>query len=73
MSKRTTRGDAKSSNVKATSSDAEVTKLDRRGYLKAAVAGIAGGTALSFPAIVKADSDRVWNLKLQSNWTGIGI
>ncbi len=51
------------------------TMLNRRDYLKTAVAGVAGGgvAALGFPAIVKAQSDRTWNLKLQSNWTGIGI
>lgn len=51
------------------------TVLNRRNALKTAVAGIAGGgaAALGMPAIVKAQSDRVWNLKLQSNWTGIGI
>jgi len=53
---------------------APASKLSRRNYLKAAVAGVAGGgAALGAPAIVKAQSDRVWNLKLQSNWTGIGI
>ena len=47
-------------------------KVSRRDYLKASAAGV-GGAALGFPAIVRADKDRVWKLKLQSNWTGIGI
>lgn len=73
MSKTTSKDCAQPNTVKTAPTDAEVTKLDRRGYLKAAAAGLAGGAALSMPSIVKADSDRVWDLKLQSNWTGIGI
>jgi len=46
-------------------------KVSRRDYLKASAAGV-GGVALGFPAVVRAQ-DQVWNLKLQSNWTGIGI
>ncbi|MCB1739222.1 MAG: TRAP transporter substrate-binding protein DctP [Gammaproteobacteria bacterium] len=46
--------------------------INRRDYLKTAAAG-AGGAALGFPAIVTAQDKKVWRLKLQSNWTGIGI
>lgn len=46
-------------------------KVSRRDYLKTGAAGV-GGAALGFPAIVRAQ-DKVWRLKLQSNWTGIGI
>ncbi|MCP5151497.1 MAG: TRAP transporter substrate-binding protein DctP [Ectothiorhodospiraceae bacterium] len=46
-------------------------KVSRRDYLKTGAAGV-GGAALGFPAIVRAQP-KVWNLKLQSNWTGIGI
>jgi len=45
--------------------------LSRRDYLKATAAGV-GGATLGFPAIVGAQN-KVWKLKLQSNWTGIGI
>lgn len=47
--------------------------LNRRDYLKTAgvVAG-AGAATLGFPAIAKAQN-KTWKLKLQSNWTGIGI
>lgn len=45
--------------------------LNRRSYLTAAVAG-AGAAALSMPMVAKAQN-RTWRLKLQSNWTGIGI
>ena len=48
--------------------------LSRRDYLKNAALGVAAGGAatLGFPAIAKAQN-KTWNLKLQSNWTGIGI
>jgi TRAP-type mannitol/chloroaromatic compound transport system substrate-binding protein len=48
--------------------------LNRRDYMKSAgvsVAG-AGAVALGLPAIARAQN-KVWQLKLQSNWTGIGI
>src|SRR3990170_1515188 len=45
--------------------------LNRRAYLKAAAVGVGAG-ALGFPAIAKAQNKN-WKLKLQSNWTGIGI
>lgn len=47
--------------------------LNRRSYLRssALVAG-AGAAALGMPAIAKAQN-KTWKLKLQSNWTGIGI
>lgn len=79
MSEEPTDGAGPSGHTTSNSSDAETasskTTLSRRSALKTAVAGVAGGgaAALGFPAIVKAQSDRVWNLKLQSNWTGIGI
>ena len=48
--------------------------LNRRDYLKTAAAGVAGvgATSLGMPAIAKAQN-KTWKLKLQSNWTGIGI
>jgi TRAP-type mannitol/chloroaromatic compound transport system substrate-binding protein len=46
-------------------------KVTRRNYLKTSAAGV-GGAALGFPAIASAQN-KVWRLKLQSNWTGIGI
>ena len=60
-----------SSNAKA--ADAEKT-VSRRDYLKAAAAGVvgAGAATLAAPTIAKADN-KTWKLKLQSNWTGIGI
>lgn len=62
--------------VRAESSEDKVVSsketLNRRGYLKSAVAGAAGAAAIGMPAIVKAQN-RTWKLKLQSNWTGIGI
>ncbi len=79
MSKEPTKGASTPGDVTAALSDAEAasskTMLNRRNALKTAVAGVAGGgaVALGMPAIVKAQSDKVWNLKLQSNWTGIGI
>lgn len=47
--------------------------VSRRSYLKSAatVAG-AGAAALSMPTIAKAQN-KTYKLKLQSNWTGIGI
>jgi TRAP-type mannitol/chloroaromatic compound transport system substrate-binding protein len=47
---------------------------NRRAYLKTVVVGVAGASAaaLGFPAIAKAQN-KTWQLKLQSNWTGIGI
>ncbi len=56
-------------------SDAAGTKKvpSRREYLKTAGAvATAGAAALGFPAIAKAQN-KTWKLKLQSNWTGIGI
>src|SRR5688572_26119215 len=48
--------------------------LSRRDYLKNAALGVAAGGAatLGMPAIAKAQN-KTWSLKLQSNWTGIGI
>ena len=46
----------------------------RREYLKTAAVGVAGAgaAALGMPTIAKAQN-KTWKLKLQSNWTGIGI
>jgi TRAP-type mannitol/chloroaromatic compound transport system substrate-binding protein len=46
----------------------------RREYLKKAAVGAAGvgATSLAMPTIAKAQN-KTWKLKLQSNWTGIGI
>ena len=48
--------------------------LNRRDYLKTAAVGVAGASAaaLGMPSIAKAQN-KTWKLKLQSNWTGIGI
>jgi TRAP-type C4-dicarboxylate transport system substrate-binding protein len=47
--------------------------LNRRSYLKsAAVVAGAGAAAIGMPTIAKAQN-KTWKLKLQSNWTGIGI
>ena len=46
--------------------------MNRRKYLKTAAAGAAGVAALSMPTIAKAQN-KTWKLKMQSNWTGIGI
>jgi TRAP-type mannitol/chloroaromatic compound transport system substrate-binding protein len=48
--------------------------LNRRNYLKAAAVGAAGAgaAALAMPTIANAQN-RTFRLKLQSNWTGIGI
>ena len=43
--------------------------LSRRAYIGSAVAGAA---MIGMPAIAKAQN-KTWKLKLQSNWTGIGI
>lgn len=46
----------------------------RRDYLRTAAAGVAGvgAASLAMPTIAKAQN-KTWKLKLQSNWTGIGI
>lgn len=48
--------------------------MDRRSYLKTTALGVAGAgaAALAMPAVAKAEN-KTWKLKLQSNWTGIGI
>jgi TRAP-type mannitol/chloroaromatic compound transport system substrate-binding protein len=48
--------------------------VDRRSYLKSAAVGAAGvgSAALAAPSIAHAQN-RTFRLKLQSNWTGIGI
>ncbi|MFN4089520.1 MAG: TRAP transporter substrate-binding protein DctP [Alphaproteobacteria bacterium] len=48
--------------------------LSRRDYLKTAALGAAGvgAATLAMPSIAKAQN-KTWKLKLQSNWTGIGI
>lgn len=59
-----------------TATEAAVTRdpLDRRSYMKAAALGVAGGgaAALAAPTVANAQN-RTFRLKLQSNWTGIGI
>lgn len=66
-------GDATStpSTGEAVGSD---TTMSRRNYLKTTALGVAGAgaTALAMPAIARAEN-KTWKLKLQSNWTGIGI
>lgn len=62
----------------------EKKKMNRRTFLKTAAVGIGGATlALQGPGEAAAQKDKapakvtppgkVWKLKLQSNWTGIGI
>lgn len=48
--------------------------MSRRNYLKTTALGVAGAGAasLAMPAIARAEN-KTWKLKLQSNWTGIGI
>ena len=48
--------------------------VNRRDYLKNTAVGVAGAGAavLAAPTIAKAQN-QTWKLKLQSNWTGIGI
>ncbi len=50
------------------------TAMSRRNYLKTTAMGVAGAgaAALAMPAIARAEN-KTWKLKLQSNWTGIGI
>ena len=56
--------------IKTTSASKAVS---RRDYLKSAAGAVGGGAAvLAAPSIARAQ-DKVWKLKLQSNWTGIGI
>ena len=59
-----------------TATDVTVTKnpVNRRSYLEAAALGVAGAgaAALAMPTIANAQN-RTFRLKLQSNWTGIGI
>ena len=47
--------------------------VNRRDYLKSTVGAVGAGAAvLAAPTIARADN-KTWKLKLQSNWTGIGI
>jgi TRAP-type C4-dicarboxylate transport system substrate-binding protein len=73
MSDEASKGVAASGPAASTQSGAEDAgskkALNRRAYLKAV--GVGAG-ALGFPAIAKAQN-KTWKLKLQSNWTGIGI
>jgi TRAP-type mannitol/chloroaromatic compound transport system substrate-binding protein len=46
--------------------------LNRRSYLKTAAVVAGGAAVLGAPAIAQGQN-RTWKLKLQSNWTGIGI
>ena len=75
MSDEASKGVAASGPAASTQSGAEDASskkaLNRRAYLKAAAVGVGAG-ALGLPAIAKAQN-KTWKLKLQSNWTGIGI
>lgn len=53
----------------------EKKKISRRTFLKtaAAAAGIGGATLVLQGTAKAAPATKVWKLKLQSNWTGIGI
>ena len=46
--------------------------INRRDYLRTAAIGAVGAGALAAPTIANAQN-KTWKLKLQSNWTGIGI
>ena len=48
--------------------------VNRRDYLRGTAVGVAGAgvAAIGMPTIAKAQN-KTWKLKLQSNWTGIGI
>ena len=48
--------------------------VSRRDYLKTTALGVAGAgaAAVAMPTVAKAQN-KTWKLKLQSNWTGIGI
>ncbi len=61
-------------NTSSTSEATSTKKVpNRRDYLKtAAVAAGVGAAAIGMPTIAKAQN-KTWKLKLQSNWTGIGI
>ncbi len=48
------------------------TSVHRRRALGAAALGVAGAAALAAPTVAQAQN-RTFRLKLQSNWTGIGI
>src|SRR5687767_10733269 len=71
-------GVAKSRHTASTSSGSDAASstnaVNRRDYLKTAAGGVAGAgaAALGMPTIAKAQN-KTWKLKLQSNWTGIGI
>jgi TRAP-type mannitol/chloroaromatic compound transport system substrate-binding protein len=78
MSKESKNRSGARGHTNGTSPSAELTGSkkapSRRDYLKTAGVGVAGAgaAALGFPAIARAQN-KVWQLKLQSNWTGIGI
>ncbi len=77
MSDETSKGVPVSGHAANTSLNTEATgsvkAVDRRSYLKgAAVVAGAGAAALGMPSIAKAQN-KTYKLKLQSNWTGIGI
>ncbi|KPK92410.1 MAG: hypothetical protein AMJ94_04990 [Deltaproteobacteria bacterium SM23_61] len=51
----------------------EKKKVNRRTFLKSAAVGIGGATLALKGTAKAAPAKKVWKLKLQSNWTGIGI
>lgn len=66
---------AKGTGTAGQPADGKPTKgLNRRDYLRKAsmTAAGAGAASIGFPAIARAQN-KTWKLKLQSNWTGIGI
>src|SRR3546814_6294251 len=78
MADKVRKGGGASAHTTDTSAGAEATSsknaLNRRDYLKSAALGVAGvgAVSLGMPSIAKAQN-KTWKLKLQSNWTGIGI
>jgi|LNFM01.1.fsa_nt_gb TRAP-type mannitol/chloroaromatic compound transport system substrate-binding protein len=66
--------DVKSGADKGAADSKSTTGLNRRDYLRKAslTAAGAGAATLGMPAIAKAQN-KTYKLKLQSNWTGIGI
>ena len=78
MSDKAGKGVSEVGHAKADSTESAVESSrkspNRRDYLKTAAVGLAGAgvASLAMPTIAKAQN-KTWKLKLQSNWTGIGI